>query len=81
MYTLSKDILGPVSAQITKQTMTITRAKEWGKAAGKIMHFLEQTEAIYFVLTTKYEMANKKITAMSHKLLPLNTPNVHKGLT
>lgn len=37
------------------------------------MHFLEQTEAIYFVLTTKNGMANKKITAMFHKLLPLNT--------
>lgn len=24
------------------------------------MHFLEQAEAIYFILTTKYEMANKK---------------------
>lgn len=70
-----------MSAQISEQTMTTIRPKEGGKLQEKIMHFLEQTEEIYFILTTKYEMANKKTTATFQKLLPLNTPNAHKGLT
>lgn len=78
MYTLSKDILG---ASPDFRANNDNKTKGRGKTAEKIMHFLEQTEEIYFILTTKYEMANKKTTTMFQKLLPLNTPNVHKGLT